>query len=194
MNYIDAIDLGISAHRPHNEIARKIFLSYPTYVFIGNEELQFEILDDVATFFGIPITAVQVVGSAKIGLSLHKGTEFAASRSDLDLSIIDTYLYSRYLSIGLSTSKGYSDGASFPIKNGQSTKSQYLLYLSRGIFRPDLMPSGPHRAEWNNYFGRLSSKHANHFTSISASVYISQACFESKQRSVIKARAVLGNI
>lgn len=66
---------------------------------------------------------------------------------------------------------------------------EYLMYLARGIFRPDLMPKGPQRAEWKNFFGHISARHSALFKSISAAVYISQSCFENKQRSVIKTRA-----
>jgi hypothetical protein len=63
---------------------------------------------------------------------------------------------------------------------------EYIQYLARGIFRPDLMPAGPDRAAWHNFFGKLSDKHSDVFKSISASVYLSQAVFEQKQRSAIK--------
>jgi hypothetical protein len=192
MNHLDAIDAGVAANRPYNEIARKIFLTYPTNAFVGNEERQFSILDDVSRHFNVAITSVQVVGSAKLGYSIHKKTEFSIGQSDLDLSIIDAQLFAKYLAIGLSVSKGYSDGSSFSIRNGQSTQNEYFQYLTRGIFRPDLMPVGQQRADWNNFFGKLSSKHSDLFKSISASVYLSQSCFESKQRSTIKARVAPG--
>jgi hypothetical protein len=51
------------------------------------------------------------------------------------------------------------------------------------------MPIGQERAAWNNFFGQLSIQHTNLFKSISSTVYLSQRCFESKQRSTIKAYA-----
>lgn len=192
MNHLDAIDAGLAAHRPHNEIVRKVFLTYPTKAFVGNEERQFEILNEVAEHFRVPITSIHAAGSAKLGLSIHKKTTFTPGHSDLDLAIIDSRLFSRYLELGLKLSKGYSDGASFPTRNGTSTQAEYLQYLARGIFRPDLMPVGTEKAAWSNFFGKLSAKHTTVFKSISGAIYLSQGCFESKQRSTIKARASTG--
>jgi len=192
MNHLEAIDAGLLAKRSHNEIARKIFLTYPTSAFIGDEERQYDILDEVAQHFNIPITSVQAAGSAKIGYSLHKNRSFTAGESDLDLSIIDAQLFAKYLGLGMETSKGYSDNTVFSIRGSQTARDEYLRYLAKGIFRPDLMPIGKARAAWNNFFGRLSLKHSDRFKSISAAIYLSQPCFEFKQRSVIKARSAVG--
>jgi hypothetical protein len=56
------------------------------------------------------------------------------------------------------------------------------------------MPTGQERADWDNFFGQLSYRHSTLFKSISSAVYLSQSCFESKQRSVIKAHAEKGAI
>lgn len=189
MDHLEAIDAGLAANKPYNEIARKVFLTYPTMAFVGDEERQFEILDAVSGFCKVPITCIHTAGSAKIGHSIHKKTAFTPGESDLDLAIIDSQLFTSYLEAGLNLSKGYSDGASFPIRDGNSTQNEYLRYLARGIFRPDLMPNGTQRAAWRNFFGRLTTKHTQIFSSISGAIYLSQGCFESKQRSVIKARA-----
>ncbi|MDO9066833.1 MAG: hypothetical protein Q7W05_00025 [Deltaproteobacteria bacterium] len=189
MDHLEAIDVGLAAKKPHNEIARKVFLTYPTKLFVGDEERQFEILNEVSEYFRVPITCIHAAGSAKLGHSIHKNTAFTPGRSDLDLAVLDSGLFTRYLELGLKLSKGYSNGASFPMRSGGSTQVEYLRYLSRGIFRPDLMPTGLEKADWSNFFGKLSAKHATVFKSISGAIYLSQGCFESKQRSAIKARA-----
>jgi hypothetical protein len=189
MDHLSAIDVGLAEKRPYNEIARKVFLTYPTKVFVGDEERQFEILNEVSDHFHVPITSVHVVGSAKLGHSIHKKIAFNPGQSDLDLAIIDSYLFTWYLELGLRLSKGYSDGSNFPIRNSASTQSDYQSYLSRGVFRPDLMPMGTERATWRNFFGQLSAKHEAVFSSISGAIYLSQGCFESKQRSAIMNRA-----
>ncbi|MBS0442066.1 MAG: hypothetical protein JSR38_08950 [Proteobacteria bacterium] len=38
MDHLDAIDAGLAAKRPYNEIARKVFLTYPTRAFVGDED------------------------------------------------------------------------------------------------------------------------------------------------------------
>lgn len=194
MDHLDAIDAGLTAKRPYNEIARKVFLTYPTKAFVGDEERQFEILNEVSEYFRVPITCIHVAGSAKLGHSFHKKRAFTPGVSDLDLAIIDGQLFTWYLESGLYQSKGYSDGTVFPFKDGTSTQPEYLHYLARGIFRADLMPVGTVRAEWNNFFGKLTNQNAKAFKSISGAIYLSQQCFESKQRSAIKARATKDTI
>ena len=189
MDHLDAIDIDLAAKRPHKEIARKIFLTYPSKAFNGEEESQFRILNEVALHFRVPITCLQVAGSAKIGHSLHKNTPFTPGKSDLDLAIINSGLFASLMERALEISRGYTDGTVFTTASGASFKDEYLRYLARGIFRPDLMPTGPARAEIRNFFGQLSAKHTKLFKSISAAIYLSEGCFEMKQRSVIKRRA-----
>jgi len=185
MDHLEAIAVGLEAGKPYKEIARKVFLTYPTKVFVGDEERQYQILNEISVQFDVPIHNVHVCGSAKIGRSLHQKTDFRPKTSDLDVAILDSRLFSACVAQVLSTSKGFSDRTGFPIRNGLSVFGEYVEYVARGIFRPDLMPAGPARAQWNNFFGELSRKHSDLFKSISAGVYLSQAFFEQKQRSVI---------
>ena len=61
MKYDDGIKLGIQQSSSDHEIARKIYLCYPTQAFINNEEIAFDILNRVSTNFNIQFTNVQVV-------------------------------------------------------------------------------------------------------------------------------------
>ena len=134
----------------------------------------------------MPISCIQIAGSAKTGRSFHKRQDFIPGTSDLDVAIVDAPLFVRYMELVFAKSKGYFDQTLFPFRNGASTYEEYVRYLSRGIFRPDLMTIGPERACWNDFFTRLSDKHTKLFSSISAAIYLSQSFFESKQRSAIK--------
>ena len=186
MNHLDAIEKGLSNKRPLNEIARKIYLSYPTFALVDKEEKQFEILDDISSHFSIPITSVQVAGSAKTGHSFHKKTPFTNKESDLDIAIIDPRLFQHYMELVYSDTRGYSDRSRFPIIKGVSKAGEYIDYIGKGIFRADLLPSGKARAEWSKFFGDLSLRHNDLFESINAKIYLSQLFFESKQRTAIK--------
>lgn len=185
MDHLQAIDAGLAASKSFSEIARKVFLTYPTNAFSGQEELEFEILNAVAQNFQVPIINIHVAGSAKIGHSLHKGTAFNPKTSDLDLAIIDGGLFAKYLEIGLKISNGYQDGTKFERQGGTSVIDSYKSYLSKGIWRPDLSPTGTEKAAWMNFFNKLSNKHNAAFNSISGCIYLSQGCFENKQQSVI---------
>jgi hypothetical protein len=186
MTHIESIEKGIAEKRPLNEIIRKVYLSYPTNALIGDEERQFIIMNEISEYFNIPIVNIQVVGSAKTGHSFHKNTPFISKTSDLDIAIIDPNLFLTYTEWVFKTSKGFSDRTGFPILGGRSTFNQYSEYVSKGIFRPDLMPGGTKRVNWLKFFGNLSSKHKDLFKSINAGIYMSQIYFEYKQTSNIK--------
>jgi len=185
MMHLKSIDEGLSNSRPHNEIVRKIYLTYPTMALVGNEERQFHILNEISEHFNIPIMNIQVVGSAKTGYSFHKKKTFDILTSDMDVAIIDSNLFLLYTEWVFKNTKGFADRTGFPIIDHKSTYQQYINCISKGIFRPDLMPTGKKRLNWLKFFGQLSSKNKDLFKSINAGIYFSQTFFEFKQISNI---------
>jgi len=185
MTHLQAIDEGLKENKPHHEIVRKIYLTYPTNALVGNEERQFRIVNEISEYFNIPIMSVQVVGSAKTGYSFHQGTYFNSKTSDLDVAIIDPNLFIAYTESVFKLTKGFANRSDFPIIDGKSTYQQYIWCVSKGIFRPDLMPTGKKRLNWLKFFGQLSSKNKDLFKSINAGIYLSQTFFEFKQVSNI---------
>jgi hypothetical protein len=189
MNHLEAIDRDIAAGINYSEIARKIYLSYPAKAFSEKEDIQYEISNDIARYFHVPLRSVQIAGSAKTGRSFHKNKDFTPGISDLDMAIIDMHLYTDLMEYVHNFTRGYNERIHFPIQNGQSTYDEYIAYLNKGIFRPTLMPYSERRAEISSYFGLLSKAYTSLFKSISAVVYLSEAFFENKQRSAIKLHA-----
>jgi hypothetical protein len=189
MRHLDVIEKDIRNGITHTDIVRKVYLTYPTFAFIGDEEVQYEILNEIADFFVIPINTIQDTGSGKLGRSLHKDTDFSPLKSDLDISIINSDLYIKYMEIVFKVTDGHRDGTLFPVdlKLGGSVKESYLKYLSKGMFRIDMMPTCGERARVRGFFSRLSTKYSSKFKSINAGIYISQCFFEMKQRSAIEA-------
>jgi hypothetical protein len=186
MNHIESIDTGLAAKKSYNEIVRKVYLAYPTKAFVGDEERQYLIMNEISSFFEIPIMSIQIAGSAKTGRSFHKQRDFKPGDSDLDVAIIDPSLFQKYMEIVFKDTKGYTDRTGFQIRDGKSTTDEYIAYLTKGIFRADLMPSGSARNGWSKFFGLLSARHGDLFKSINAGIYMSQLFFENKQRSAIK--------
>lgn len=186
MDHIESIEIGLNDKKSYNEIVRKVYLAYPTKALIGEEERQYQILNEISCFFGVPIMSVQVAGSAKTGRSFHKQKYFEPGNSDLDIAIIDPVLFQRYVEAIFTVTKGYSDNTGFSMREGKSVSKEYLAYLTKGIFRADLMPTCEERKSWNMFFGQLSTTHGDLFKSINAAIYMSQVFFENKQRSAIK--------
>ncbi len=185
MTHIEAIDEGLRTNRPHNEIVRKIYLTYPTSVLVGNEERQFQILNEISEYFNVPIMNIQVVGSSKTGYSFHQKTFFNSLTSDLDIAIIDCSLFQHYTEWVFKSTNGFTDRTGFSLHDKKSTYQQYINCVAKGIFRPDLMPTGKKRLNWLKFFGQLSSKNKDLFKSINAGIYLSQTFFEFKQTSNI---------
>lgn len=185
MDHIDAIDKALLNKRPHREIVRKIYLTYPTKVLLTNEEKQFDILNEISTFFNVPINHVQVCGSSKVGRSFHKTSIFTPKVSDLDIAIIDPMLFLNYSELVFTLTHGFQDITKFTTYKGNNYTS-YMQYISKGIFRPDYMPSCPQRANWFRFFNTLSLAHNDLFKSINAGIYQSQTFFEYKQVKNIK--------
>ncbi len=63
----EGIKVGFKTNQSSLDISRKIYLGYPTNVFIDNEEVEFEIRNTIADYFKLPFTSIQVAGSAKTG-------------------------------------------------------------------------------------------------------------------------------
>lgn len=166
MTHLESIEASLKAKLSYTDIVRKVYLTYPTSALIGNEERQFQILNDISNYFNISILNVQVAGSSKTGYSFHKGTPFNNTTSDLDIAIIDTNLFLYYTEWVFKNTSGFTIRSGFPIVNGVSTYNEYVTYVSRGIFRPDLMPTGKKRLNWLKFFGQLSSTNKDLFKSI----------------------------
>lgn len=187
MNHIESIDKSLTENLSLEEIVRKVYLTYPTSALINKEEKQYEILNEISLFFNIPINHIHVCGSSKTGRSFHKVSTFVPKKSDLDIAIIDQNLFLKYSEIAFKVTNGLLDKSKFTnYNNNTKNYSSYIEYISRGIFRPDLMPTCIDRVNWFMFFNNLSKKHNDYFKSINAGIYQSQTFFEYKQISNIK--------
>ena len=180
--YNRGIQVGIDKDVRNDVIARKVYLSFPTNIFVGKEELEFELINSISNFFKIPYTSIQVAGSSKTGFSYFKNKEFVLGESDLDIAIVDTNLFVEYCEIVLRETDGFRDLSSFSrTKDSYSNFDSYKTYITKGFFRPDLMPNCDARKKWFNFFNRLSEKYFELFSDINAGIYMSQKFFEFKQ-------------
>jgi len=180
--YTNAIKREWSVVEKRPELARKIYISYPTKVFQGREDIQFDILNKISMFFNVPFSSVQVIGSAKTGYSYVKQKDFLEGKSDLDISIINSELFMRYMELSYRVTKGYKDLSKFPRdKEGKSVDSYYKKCIANGIFRPDLMPTCEEKANWQAFFNKLSGEYYKLFKNINAGIYATQYFFEFKQ-------------
>lgn len=168
-------------------IARRIYYLSKTAAFEKEPDRELQVYQNVSKFFDIPFNSIQIVGSAKTGISLIKNTPFTAECSDIDIAVVDQSLFMHYVEKAFTISEGYVRNDLFP-KNridGQPTTRSFKEYLAKGIFRPDLMPYCPERAEWMTFFSKLSSGHREFCSGMSAAIYASSVFFEWKQKIVV---------
>lgn len=181
------IEIESAARAGYNSlsIARRVFFLFPTHAFSGAIERQFDLYQEVAAFFNVPFNSIHIVGSARTGVSLVHGTPFDSQNSDIDIALVDPTAYLKYTELAFVKSEGWRNRAAFPTKQGIGTRDDFLSYLTRGMFRPDLMPTCKERGDWLSFFGRLSRKYADVCNGISACIYASAMFFEWKQKLAV---------
>ncbi len=183
MIYRAAIKEDFEKNKKNYEIARKIYLSFPTSVFKHDKNEEFDIKDTISKFFHIPFRSIQVAGSAKTGESFIKNTKFKPMESDLDIAVIDLQLFFNYLESVFKITKGYRDFTKF---SSPEDKNAYETYLTKGIFRPDLMVACKQKSDIRRFLNLISYKYAHKFKDINVSIYASECFFESKQGGTIR--------
>ena len=184
--YNKGMQLGLDQGMQNEDICRKMYITYPTYAFEGDYELEFEITNEISLEFDLPITAIQIAGSAKTGYSYYQSRGFVKGESDLDVAIIDPFLFQAYCEIVMHETKGLKDLTKFRRTEENNNYKSYIKYIANGYFRPDLMPACEPRKQWFNYFNKLSQKYVAHFSDINAGIYFSQTFFEYKQSENIE--------
>ena len=159
-------------------ISRKLYLSYPSAVFQDRFELEFDIKNKISIKFDIPFTSVQIVGSAKTGYSYWNDRNFEEKKSDLDIAVIDSRLFTRMLDYAYYLTDGYTDNSSFFDKEHELSFIDQIKY---GFINPYFLPKGGLRTEWLNFYRGLSTNYFYLFKNINGGVYASECLFEMKQ-------------
>ncbi|MFP1923909.1 hypothetical protein [Lonsdalea quercina] len=186
IDYCNSVKADFSKKISAYDIARKIYLTYPTYAFKNKYDLQFDILNGISKFLAISITSVHVAGSAKVGRSYHKGTEFCSEKSDLDVVIIDNDWFCKLMEVCSSETRGFHDGRKLQSNRNADNNLDFLKdYILKGIIFPKNMPICSERQRILGFFNELSVKYAPYFKDINVAFYLSSYFFERKQLKTI---------
>ena len=167
-----------------SEIARRIYLSYPTYSFEGKPDREFDIKNRISQKYGVDIFSIHFGGSGKTGESYHKENEFRPGSSDLDAAIINNSLFQSYLEESVTVTNGFKDLTTYDGRTDDFEKFQQRL--CRGIVVPEYMPSCSHRTEWITFFENLSYGNSDLFKDINCWIYSSKKIYEWKFSSTIR--------
>lgn len=156
----------------------------------------------IAKRFTVPVEAVFIVGSAKLGFTLHDKdmneevprpaySAFSAA-SDVDIAIVDAGLFDHIWKMCFDywDRTGYRFG--LPLWD---QANDFRNYIFRGWMRPDMLPAVQavsYSRQWFQFFQRLMSERAAGDNRITAGLYREPYFFERYQEySVAKAQARL---
>lgn len=178
-NLLDAAKSGLSPI----ELAERYCLIGPSFVSSMYEEPMIQIIKEAAEFFSVSPRSMQLCGSAKLGFSLIKKTTFSPGGSDLDIAILDSTCFCRYLEIVAMETNDLQDTTLF---TDSDAIRRYKSLLTRGIIRSEILPSIKAKAEWDRFFNDLSIRYSNIFSKISAALYLSDRSFIRKQASAFR--------
>lgn len=181
MIYNNGISKGIKDGLHKSVIARKIYLSYPTFIFKDEPEREFSLLNEIRNYLNLSLSSIQVVGSSKTGYSYYKNRNYIKGKSDLDIAIIDQTLFLNYAEEVFDITNGFRNLSSFGMNEDISNYDFYSSSILKGIFRPDLMPSCDLKRNWFNFFNKLSESYNDLFSDINAGIYLNEYYFEIKQ-------------
>ena len=183
-DYLKAIKSDLANNVVYSEIARRIYLSYPTFSFDGKPDREFDIKNRISTKFNVDIFSIHFAGSGKTGESYHKENKFRAGDSDLDAAIISHRLYLQYLEESIAATDGFRDLSAYNGLTDDYKKFQQKLCC--GILMPEFMPSCRLKSEWLKFFDNLSYGNTDLFRDINCWIYSSQKIYEWKFSSTIR--------
>lgn len=181
--FTEEIDKCRFASLTENEVARKMFILDPTFEFKDDSIRGFRILNKISEKFRIPLSCIKIAGSAQTGFSPVKDRGFSDGQSDLDVAIVNPWLFQQYCEIVFKITNGYRDRTRF---ESTPKASQFQENLQIGYFRPDLMPSSNEKLDWFKFFDSLTKLFSTKFSSINGGIYFSELFFESKQAVAVK--------
>jgi hypothetical protein len=182
-NLKNNIENYISDGNSDNVIARRLFC-FDRPVILSLDEYKdhgFELLNDVSEYFNIPLRRIYIAGTVQTGYSFFKNKEFVPKASDIDLAIVDTSLFKKYLETVIRETKLYKDNTKFEVNHYK----QFKNYISKGIFNAEYMPNISLRNEWEKFFNDISTKYSEQFSTVNSFIYLSETTFEWKQVSIL---------
>lgn len=139
-------------------IQKFLFHGIPS-VFKNREDDYFEFRNRIANKFGVGFHEVFIVGSAKLGFSYYKDTQFSYD-SDIDVVIVNEKLFEEfYLKI---SDYQYQLDRQYKTVDLKELKiyNIFLRYLVKGWMRPDKLPTSFQvdllKSEWFDFFESIS--------------------------------------
>lgn len=140
-------------------IVRKHIIHGIPFVFQNREEDYYEFRDSIANYFKIGFYEVLILGSAKLGFSYHKSSNFSLE-SDIDVALVNQYLFEQYYNNICDYQYEIDKGLIIMTEKENIQYKCFLQYLIKGWMRPDMLPSKlkilSMKEDWFNFFKSIS--------------------------------------
>lgn len=167
--------------------AQRLYLEEPSFCLGRQRDLEFSLKRDTAEYLGVSYRSVVFAGSAQLGFSPAKGTDFRLGESDLDLAAIDGTLFQELLEHCINNTRSFSDLRGFTQRGGQSSADRLREYITRrGMIPISYLPSSDRVQRIEQFLSSLSERCYGIFGGVTLAVYMSEAMFCWKQDSGIR--------
>ena len=177
-----------SQFRDAERRARRVFFDEQSVATAEHKAEEFEIKSRIAEHFDTPYRSVVFCGSAHLGFSATKDSDFVPGGSDLDVAIINFELFQYAWTELIKATRGFSNLTKFP--HGQKGLVQADLIRDmmskRGVIHLHQMPSWETFDHHKDFLLGFSEVYAHLFSTISVSFYINEYAFCWKQSSALQ--------
>ena len=101
--------------------------------FAINKTQYFELKQEMAKYFNLPVPSIVMVGSGKLGFSINPDHPYKhfGDESDLDIALVGSHLFDEKWKEAYLRRKAYGDWPE---------ESHFFKNIKRGWLRPDLLP------------------------------------------------------
>lgn len=182
----EIISLATKYREPH-ERARRIFLEEPSFALTTKKEFEFEIKSRISAHFNVQFRSIVFCGSAHLGFSPHKDTEFVPGASDLDVAIIDMGTFQSVWMLLVEATRAFTDLSGFrtfpnPDKIIEEVRG---MMVRRGLIHLASMPTSRKLDYHRIFFDQLSKPYREVFSKINVTFYMNEYAFCWKQNSAL---------
>lgn len=168
--------------------ARRLYLDESSFAIGSKKNAEFEIKSRISQHFAVPFRAVVFCGSAHLGFSPHKDTEFTPGVSDLDVAIVSMEAFQRAWMTLNEATKALNDLSGFVFhKNPEATiENIRTMMIKRGLLHLSSMPTCKTFDSDRAFLDQLSKGHRRLFATIGVTSYMNEYAFCWKQTSAIQ--------
>ncbi len=142
------------------DFCRKYVLHGTPFIFLEKEELFYDFRKRIGKKFNISFHEIYIIGSAKLGFSLHKKTPFDLD-SDIDVALVSQGLFDSIMSGIAEYQMQFRRNRAVVQERELKMYHEFLEYVAIGWIRPDKLPISFQmkgvKDDWFDFFRSLSN-------------------------------------